>query len=67
LLFAALNLWQPFSPFRTVELGFTLSAGMLVAMLYLVHATSESKADEPVPPGSGAEIDTRLAAIDEVG
>lgn len=66
LLFAALNLWQPFSPFRTVELGFTLSAVMLAAMLYLVYATSVRWADVPVPPGSSAEIEAKLAAIDEV-
>ena len=67
LLFAALNLWQPLSPFRSVELGFTLAAGMLAALLYLVYATSPGRAEEPVEPGSGAELEATLATIDEVG
>jgi O-antigen/teichoic acid export membrane protein len=67
LLFVALNLWQPLSPFRSVELGFTLSAGMLAALLYLVYATSPGEVEEPVEPGSSAEIEATLATIDEVG
>jgi O-antigen/teichoic acid export membrane protein len=67
LLFAGLNLWQPLSPFRTVELGFTLSAGMLAALLYLVYATSPGEVEEPVKPGSSAELEATLASIDEVG
>ena len=67
LVFVALNLWQPLSPFRTVELGFTLSAGLLSALLYLVYATSPAEVDEPVEPGSSAELDATLATIDEVG
>jgi O-antigen/teichoic acid export membrane protein len=67
LLFAAINLWQPLSPFRSVEIGFTLSAGMLASLLYLVYATSPGKVEEPVEPGSTAEIEATLAAMDEVG
>jgi O-antigen/teichoic acid export membrane protein len=66
LLFAALNLWQPLSPYRSVELGFTLSAGMLAALLYLVYATGHGKVEEPVEPGSTAEVEATLSAFDEV-
>jgi O-antigen/teichoic acid export membrane protein len=64
LLFVVLNLWQPLSPYRTVEIGFTLSAGMLAAGLYLVHATADRMVDRPLSPG--AEVEAEMAAIDEI-
>ena len=67
LLFAVLNLWQPLSPFRTVELAFTVSAGMLAVGRYAVYATADRKAGQTVSRGPGAEVETKLAAIDEVG
>jgi O-antigen/teichoic acid export membrane protein len=67
LFFALLNLWQPLSSFRTVELGFALSAAILAGGLYLVYAFADRTADEPLTPGRGREIEAELAAIDEVG
>jgi O-antigen/teichoic acid export membrane protein len=64
LVFAVLNLWQPLSPFRTVELGFMVSAGVLAAGLYLVYATADRTADEPVSTGPSAEVEAKLAAIE---
>src|SRR3954451_21793583 len=52
LLFAILNFWQPFGPYRTVEIGFAVSAGILAGGLYLVYATAQRTVDEPVSPGS---------------
>ena len=65
-LFAALNVWQPFDPFRTVEAAFSLAAAVLAMGLYLIYATAEKDADHPFTPGSGAEVEAQLAAIDEV-
>ncbi len=67
VLFLALNFWGPMSPDRTVEVGFAISAGMLALSLYLVYITTAAATDEPVLPGSGAEVEARLAAVDEVG
>jgi O-antigen/teichoic acid export membrane protein len=64
VIFVGLNLWQPLSAFRTVELGFTLSAGTLAACLYLVYATADRTADHLLSPGD--EVEAEMAAIDEV-
>jgi O-antigen/teichoic acid export membrane protein len=64
LLFVGLNVWQPLSPYRTVELGFAASAGMLAAGLFLVFSTAGGKADRPLSPGS--EVEAEMATIDEV-
>jgi O-antigen/teichoic acid export membrane protein len=65
LLFALLNLWQPLSPDRTVEVGFTVAAGLLVSGLYVVYAGT-ARGGAPVKPGSSAELEGKLAALDEV-
>ncbi len=67
LLFAALNVWQPLSPFRTVELAFTLSAGILAASLYVVYAAAQRPSEEALLPSSSAEVEAKLATLDEVG
>lgn len=66
VLFAVFNLWQPLNAYRTVEIGFTASAGMLVLGLYIVYAGTPRGAAEPVTPGSSAELEGKLAALDDV-
>jgi O-antigen/teichoic acid export membrane protein len=66
LLFVVLNVWQPFSSYRTVEIGFAVSAGVLAGGLYLVYAFAERTGRQPVSPDSAAEIEAKIAAIDEV-
>ena len=61
LFFVALNLWGPFDPFRTVEAGFAIAAVLLAAGLLAVYRTSRPEA---IP--AGAQVEARLAAIDEV-
>jgi O-antigen/teichoic acid export membrane protein len=66
-LFVVFNLWQPLSAYRSVEVGFTAAAGFLATGLYLIYASSRRRAEEPLSPGSSAELEGKLAALDEVG
>ena len=66
-VFVALNLWEPLSTYRTVEVGFTASAGLLATALYLIYASTRHRTEEPLSPGSSAELEGKLAAFDEVG
>ena len=43
------------------------AAGMLAAGLYLVYVAADRATDEPIAPGSGAEIEAKLATIEELG
>ncbi len=67
LLFAALNVWQPLSATRTVEVAFTVCAGVLAASLYVVYAAARRPSDEALLPSSSAEVEAKLATLDEVG
>ena len=67
LLFGALNVWRPLSAIRTVEVAFTVCAGILAASLYVVYAAAQRRADRPMVPGSAAEVEVTLATLDEVG
>ena len=67
LLFAVLNVWQPMSATRTVEVAFTVSAGILAAGLVAVYAAAQRPSDQPVLPSSSAEVEAKLATLDEVG
>jgi O-antigen/teichoic acid export membrane protein len=51
--------------FRRVEIGFLLAAGVLFALLYYVYRRPHERAEDVPQPGSGAELEARLAMLDE--
>jgi O-antigen/teichoic acid export membrane protein len=48
-----------------VEIGFTLAAGVLLALLYLVYRRPHERGEDIPEPGSPEELEARLASIDE--
>lgn len=67
LLFVAYNLLSPSDPFRAVEVGFAGAAVLLSGLLYLVYQRPHPSSRDSLEPGSGREVEARLAAIDEIG
>jgi O-antigen/teichoic acid export membrane protein len=51
--------------FRRVEFGFLLAAGVLFALLYYVYRRPHERAGDVPAPGSGEELEARLAMLDE--
>jgi O-antigen/teichoic acid export membrane protein len=51
--------------FRRVEFGFLLAAGVLFALLYYVYRHPHERPEDVPEPGSGEELEARLAALDE--
>jgi len=51
--------------FRRVEIGFALTAGILLALLYLIYRRPVERPEDVPQAGSTAELEARLAAIDE--
>jgi O-antigen/teichoic acid export membrane protein len=51
--------------FRRVEIGFTLTAAILFALLYFVYRHPHERAEDVPESGSPEELEVRLAAIDE--
>ncbi|MGE5407962.1 MAG: lipopolysaccharide biosynthesis protein [Syntrophothermus sp.] len=51
--------------FRRVEIGFLLAAGVLLALLYYVYRRPRERAEDVPEPGSGEELEARLAMLDE--
>jgi O-antigen/teichoic acid export membrane protein len=51
--------------FRRVEIGFTLAAGVLLALLYLVYMRPRERVEDVPQSGSVEELEARLASIDE--
>jgi O-antigen/teichoic acid export membrane protein len=51
--------------FRRVEIGFLLAAGALFSALYLVYRRPHGRAEDVPEPGSGEELEARLAMLDE--
>jgi O-antigen/teichoic acid export membrane protein len=51
--------------FRRVEIGFLLAAGVLFSLLYYVYRRPHERAEDVPAPGSGEELEARLAMIDE--
>jgi O-antigen/teichoic acid export membrane protein len=51
--------------FRRVEIGFMLAAGALFALLYYVYRRPQERAEDVPEPGSGEELEARLAMLDE--
>ncbi len=51
--------------FRRVEIGFLLAAGLLFSLLYWVYRRPHERAEDVPAPGSGEELEARLAMLDE--
>jgi O-antigen/teichoic acid export membrane protein len=51
--------------FRRVEIGFTLAAGVLFSLLYLVYRRPHERAEDVPGPGSPEEFEVRMAMLDE--
>ncbi len=51
--------------FRRVEIGFLLAAGVLFGLLYYVYRRPHERAEDVPEPGSGEELEARLAMLDE--
>jgi O-antigen/teichoic acid export membrane protein len=51
--------------FRRVEIGFLLAAGALFSLLYYVYRRPHERLEDVPGPGSGEELEARLAIIDE--
>jgi O-antigen/teichoic acid export membrane protein len=51
--------------FRRVEIGFMLTAGALLALLYEIYRHPHERAEDVPAPGSAKELELRLAAVDE--
>jgi O-antigen/teichoic acid export membrane protein len=66
LLFVVINLSGLLSPFRAVEAGFTLCAGLLAGMLYLLYLNPRPAAADLIEPGSSREVQAQLTATDEI-
>ncbi len=63
--FIVWNLIEPLDVFRTVEVGFTGSAVVLCALLYVLYRRPDSRPGDEVRPGSTRELEAQLAAADE--
>ncbi|HWO15480.1 MAG TPA: hypothetical protein VNM89_02060 [Solirubrobacterales bacterium] len=51
--------------FRRVEVGFTLTAGLLLGLLFFIYRRPHERAEDVPQAGSTEELETRLAAADE--
>jgi O-antigen/teichoic acid export membrane protein len=51
--------------YRRVEIGFLLAAGVLFSLLYYVYRRPHGRAEDVPSPGSGEELEARLAMLDE--
>jgi O-antigen/teichoic acid export membrane protein len=51
--------------FRRVEVGFAVSALLLLALLALIYRRPHERAEDVPAAGSSEELETRLAAVDE--
>ncbi|HEX5763510.1 MAG TPA: hypothetical protein VFY04_10395 [Solirubrobacterales bacterium] len=51
--------------FRRVEVGFALTAGLLLALLFTIYRRPHERAEDVPLAGSGEALEARLAAADE--
>jgi O-antigen/teichoic acid export membrane protein len=51
--------------FHRIEIGFTLTAGVLFALLFLIYRRPHERVEDVPVPGSPEELEMRLAAVDE--
>lgn len=66
-LFVAWNLLGPLAPDRTVEVGFTGGAVVLLSLLALICRRPVPVAEDIIGSGSPQEVEAQLAAADEAG
>ena len=64
--FVVFNLVSPTDAFRAVEIGFAGSAVLLSGLLLHIYLRPHPSAADSLEPGSGRELQARLAASDEV-
>jgi membrane protein implicated in regulation of membrane protease activity len=53
--------------FRRVEIGFTVTAASLLAMLYVIYRRPVERPEDVPDPGSSEELEGLVAAADEAG
>ena len=53
--------------FRRVEIGFTLTAGVLLTLLYVIYRHPIERSEDVPDPGSTQELEGWVAAADEAG
>ena len=53
--------------FRRVEIGFALTAGLLLTLLYVIYRRPHERAEDVPRAGSTEELEARLAAVEEGG
>ncbi|MGH2980577.1 MAG: lipopolysaccharide biosynthesis protein, partial [Solirubrobacterales bacterium] len=53
--------------FRRVEIGFTATAGALLAILYVIYRYPHERPEDVPDPGSSEELEGLIAAADEAG
>jgi O-antigen/teichoic acid export membrane protein len=53
--------------YRRVEIGFTLTAASLLALLYVIYRRPVERPEDVPDPGSGEELEGWVAAADEAG
>ena len=53
--------------FRRVEIGFTLTAGALLGLLYAIYLRPQERPEDVPDPGSSEELEGLVAAADEAG
>jgi O-antigen/teichoic acid export membrane protein len=51
--------------FRRVEVGFLVAAGALFSLLFYVYRHPRERSEDVPAPGSGEELEARLATLDE--
>jgi hypothetical protein len=51
--------------FRRVEIGFSVTAGLLLILLYAIYRRPHERTEDVPRAGSSEELETRLAAADE--
>lgn len=51
--------------FRRVEIGFAVTAGLLLVLLYAIYRRPQARPEDVPAVGSTEELEARLAAIDE--
>jgi O-antigen/teichoic acid export membrane protein len=51
--------------FRRVEFGFTLTAGVLFGLLFLIYRRPHERVEDVPQAGSAEELEVQLAAVDE--
>ncbi len=63
--FVAWNLLPVLDEYRRIEVGFTVAAGLLAILLYLLYRHPHGRLEDVPAPDSPAELEARLAAADE--